>query len=167
MSAPTEADAPEVSVAARLRELVRQIVADHPGATVRELAEYVAKLTDAEDFSAFFIELLMPIVEELLSQQRRTALNNNLKPKNRSPKLEQRRKWWADLLAARVHVGDEFKAIGECTVDDLTICVDERKVQIERVQSQISNYHKLIQLMVKHGARTVADLPEQEKWGDA
>lgn len=154
----------EVEASVRLRELVRQVVADHPGATIRELAEYVAKLTDDADVTEFYTVLLERLVDEVLSHQRRGAMDRNLKARNRSPKLEQRRRWWADLLAARVHVGATLKTVGECTVDDLQVCVDERQVHIERVQSQILNYQKLIELMVKHGARTVADLPEQEKW---
>jgi hypothetical protein len=151
---------------ASLRDLVREVIAENPDATVQEIAEYVAKLTPEENLMDFFIEALVRIVDEILGAQRRTALDKVSKG-NKSAKLERRRKWWADLLASRVHVGDELKRLGNCTVDDLQLCVDERRNHIRLVEGQIMNYEKLMQMMVKHGARTVEELPEQDKWEDA
>jgi hypothetical protein len=149
-----------------LRDLVREVIADHPDASPRELAELVAKLAPAERIADLFTDLLVPLVNDVLSQQLRNALNRNFKQKARSPKLEERRRWWHELLAARVHVGGELKVVAECTVEDLSTCIEERRAHIADVQAQIVNYEKLIALMTQHGVETVAELPEQESWED-
>ena len=54
--------------------------------------------------------------------------------------------------------------MGTCTIDDLQFCVDERTQMVARIEAQARNYRKLIDLMVKHNASTVADLPPQAGW---
>ncbi|MFL0172470.1 hypothetical protein [Mycobacterium sp. SMC-13] len=166
----TEAESvSEPSVGTQLRALVRQVIADHPGASVRELAEYVEKLTPKELVTDFYVEVLSCFVADVLRGDRNRALDGVTNPtgKNKSPKLEQRRKWWADLLASRVAVAGKSMRLGDCTVDDLQLCIDERRAHIAHVEGQILNYQKLIQLMTKNGARHVADLPEQSAWGES
>ena len=163
----TEAESvSEPSVGAQLRALVRQVVEDHDGASVRELAEHVEKLTPKESVTGFYVEALAAYVADVLRADRNSALSEVTKPtsKSKSPKLEQRRKWWSDLLASRVAVAGKSMRLGDCTVDDLQLCIDERRAHIAHVEGQILNYQKLIQLMTKNGARHVADLPEQSAW---
>lgn len=166
----TEVESVSVPTAgSQLRALVRQVVEDHAGASVRELAEYVAKLTPEELAADFYVEVLIAYVSDVLRADRNSALSEVTKPtnKSKSPKLEQRRKWWADLLASRVAVAGKSMRLGDCTVDDLQLCIDERRAHIAHVEGQILNYQKLIQLMTKSGARHVADLPEQSAWGES
>lgn len=156
-------------MSAELRSLVREVAAEHPHADPREIARYVAKLTEEEDLQNFYAEALVDVVSQILGAQRRDAMDQKPeKQNNKSPKLEQRRNWWKDLLAARVHVGkSEWKVLANCTVDDLQFCINERAAHIAGVQAQIENFKTLAALMVKNGARTVSDLPAQEKWETA
>lgn len=160
-----------VPMSAELNSLIREVAADHPGAGPREIAQHVAKLTEKNVLADFYAEALVPGVRAILSSERNHLLDGPpasepVKGKRRpSPKVDGIRNWWSDLLAARVHVGDsQWKTLGSCTVDDLQFCVDERKQLIVRIETQTQNYQKLIALMVKHGARTVADLPPQARW---
>lgn len=156
-----------------LRTLIREVALDLPEADPREIAQSVAKRTPKANLAAFYAEALVELVTDILRHDRRGAMDHALKerdqpspkPSNRSPKRDERRDWWAEMLSSRVHIGDsEWKTLDLCTVDDLQFCVDERQNNIDRLNGQILNYKQLIQLMVKHGARTVADLPPQKDW---
>jgi hypothetical protein len=162
----------KLPMSAELNSLIREVATDHPGADPREIAQHVAKLTEKDVLTEFYAEALVPGVRAILSAERNHLLDGPpasepvTKGKRRpSPKVDSIRNWWAELLAARVHVGDShWKTLGTCTVDDLQFCVDERQQLIVRIETQAQNYQKLITLMVKHGARTVADLPPQARW---
>lgn len=158
-------------MSAELNSLIREVATDHPGADPREIAQHVAKLTDEDVLVDFYAEALVSGVRAILSAERNHLLDGPPAPepvkgaRRTSPKVDSIRNWWAELLAARVHVGDSnWKTLGACTVDDLQFCVDERKQLIARIETQAQNYQKLITLMVKHGVRTVADLPPQARW---
>ena len=162
-----------------LRTLIRQVAQDNPESSLREIAEYVAKLTPEDDREAFYVEALGAVVLNVVGQDRRVSMDgpaprskgnsNDSAPRskgnsNSSPKLRERAAWWDQLKAQRVQVNGDTKLIGNCTVDDLQACVDEREKQIAGFQAQIANFQSLIALMVKHGARTVDDLPPQTDW---
>lgn len=157
-----------IVVSAELRALVREVADDHPQADPREIARHVAKLTPEEDLQNFYAESLVDVVAQILGAQRRDAMGEKKDESpsdNKSSKLERRRNWWKDLLAARVHVGkSEWKIIASCTVDDLEFCIGERQSHITGLEAQIQNFRRLATLMVKHGARTVAELPPQTTW---
>lgn len=151
-------------VSAELNALIRVVVAEHPHADLHELARHVAKMTPEESVMDFYTAALAGTIGEVIGGDRRNALDGP-NHKNRSPKLERRRSWWADVLAARVHVGNaNWLQIGDCGVDDLKFCIEERRTQIAGFQNQINNFEQLIALMVKHRARKVADLPAQTSW---
>lgn len=145
-----------------LDALVREVAADHPDSNPRELAGFVAKLTPQEDLIAFYADALVDRVRHILGDERRGSM---VEGSNRSPKLEQRRDWWREMLVSRVHVGGgNWKQIGECTIDDLTACITERQQNVERLGVQIENFKRLAKLMASKGARIVSDLPPQANW---
>lgn len=147
-----------------LRELVRQVAADHPHADPREIARHVAKLTPADTVMSFYADALVPIVREVLIGQRTTALSAALSPSKpdapaKSAKLAQRRDWWAEMLGSRVHTDDGWKVLGDCTSDDLRYCIRERQTDIARVQAQIVHFETLLGLMDAHHVAYVRELP--------
>lgn len=154
-------------MSAELNALIREVAEDNPDADPREIAEKVAKLTEPEKVVQFYAECLVQQVLVVLGQDRRTALGGHAKGKGRntSSKLQDRRQWWSDLLGSRVHIGDSnWKQLGACTVDDLQFCINERAQLIVANQNQMNNFKRLQQLMTKHGAKTVSDLPPQTDW---
>jgi hypothetical protein len=157
-------------MSSELNTLIRSVAGDHPRADMRELARFVAKMTPPESVTDFYTEALADRVRILLGNDRRDIFDGpDVRPEgkssNRSPKVEQRRSWWADLLASRVHIGKtQWLQLGECGVDELTFCIEERRGQIIGFEKQITNFEHLIMLMVKHGVRKVADLPAQTSW---
>jgi hypothetical protein len=149
-----------------LRTLIRQVAQDNPESSLREIAEYVAKLTPEDDREAFYVEALGAVVLYVVGQDRRGSMDGPAPAprSNSSAKLRRRAAWWDQLKAQRVQVNGDTKLIGHCTVDDLQACVDEREKRIAGFQAQIANFQSLINLMVKHGSRTVDDLPPQTDW---
>lgn len=152
-----------------LRALIREVAADHPHAAPSEIARHVAKLTPADDLIDFYSEALTQICTQLLGHDRRQLMDGpcddttGSKSPN-SSKLRERRTWWANLLASRVPVGEEWKQLGDCTVDDLQFCIDERRAHIAGVEKQINNFEHLIHLMEANGAQIARDLPPQSDW---
>jgi hypothetical protein len=150
-----------------LNTLIREVADDYPRADPRELARHVAKLTPDESVVDFYVDALIDRIREIIGGNRRNLFDgpDNRSTSNRSPKVEQRRSWWADLLASRVHVGNaEWLQIAECSVDDLKFCIEERRTQIAGYEKQIGNFDRLIRLMRKHKALKVSDLPAQTDW---
>lgn len=155
-----------------LRELIRSTAEEYPFADPLELAHHVAKLTPKHSLHDFYVEALNQVVSNVLGESRRNAFKALQQPQpqprpgnaNHSPKLAQRRDWWAELLRQRVPVGHVWKVIGECTADDLQACIAEREKHIAGFRLQIANFAHLQALLHKHDVRTVAELPPQEKW---
>lgn len=151
-------------MSAELNALIRVVAAEHPQSDIRELARFVAKMTPQESVMGFYTEALVGLVGEVIGQERRDAFNGPER-KGRSAKLDDRRSWWKELLASRVHVGGgEWLCIADCTGAELDFCIEERRSQIAGFERQITNFERLISLMVKHGAKTVKDLPAQSSW---
>lgn len=151
-----------------MRQLMRQVINDHPDAAPRELAEIAAKLTDQQKILEFYTDALVAVARELLREERNAALSGvaNGEPTatpNRSAKLRDRRSWWQRMLDSRVHVGSgRWKRLADCTVEDLRYIINEREDEIAALRININRYQSLIDKMQAHGAKTVADLPEQE-----
>lgn len=151
----------------RLRELMRS--AAQPNMTPIELAHQAAKQIPPQDIPDLLGDLLVPIARDVLRDitppPDKPAPHAQPTPRPPSPKLEQRRNWWNDMLANRVHIGNGAqKVLADCTIDDLTFCIKERESTIEKLDTQLRNYRQLINLMLKHGAYTVSGLPEQRTW---
>lgn len=154
-------DATQLPEPPTLRGLIREVATDMPCADPREIASRVEKLTTNEQVSAFYTEALVPVVRDLLREQRNTALAQAVAGAHRvSPKVAAVRDWWTEMLAARVHVGgSHWKLLGDCTADDLRFCISEREAEIERIQAQVARYERLLAAVIEHGAAKVSDLP--------
>lgn len=163
MTAVTEA-APSAEHVNFLNQAIRDVAASMGGdASPREIASAVVDKLGADALVVFLVDLVADRVLEVLRGQRNAALGRGQGASGRSPKLERRARWWQQMLAAKVHVGGgEWKPLGDCTVDDLRVCVTERKEQIRQTQVQINNYLHLIERMEKHKAKTVAGLDPQQ-----
>lgn len=150
-------------MSSELSGLVRAVAADYPEADPRELARHLAKETPPRQVMDFYVEALVPIVRHALIDERSAAMSNALSPRpsGRSAKLAEIRDWWAEMLAARVHVGESrWMCLGDCGVDELQFCVAERMWTVERIEAQIAQYDRLLTLLRKHKAARVRDLPK-------
>ncbi len=147
-------------MSAELRALVREVIADHPGANPTELAGYVAKLTPQQQILDFYAEALHGYVAEIVGFDRRSSMDKALgrNVKNRSAKLVNRRLHFAAMMTESVRAAEGWKQVGDCTIDDLRFCIQERVVTIERTQRQISNFEQLVDLMKQHEVRVAKDL---------
>ena len=141
-----------------LTDLIRDVAADFPDAHPHKLARLVAERTEADEMFDFYVTALERLVSDRIRSDRNASLNSK---QGRSPKVEERRNWWARILRERVYVGEaQYKALGDCTVDDLIFCIGERRDQINALKGQIAKYEVIVAAMDAHGATTVADLPE-------
>lgn len=141
-----------------LAALIGEVMAEHADAHPHKIARLVAERTSPDDVHDFYVAALERMVTDMVRGHRNRSLNS---PQGRSPKVEQRRSWWARVLRERVHVGEStWKPLGECTVGDLDFCIEERHHQIEALRTQIGKYDTIRAAMLTHGATTVADLPE-------
>lgn len=141
-----------------LTTLIRSVADEYPDAHPHKIARLVAERTDSADLQEFYAAALEPLVVDRLRQDRNATLNSK---QGRSAKVERRRSWWARVLRERVHVGEsKWKPLGDCTVDDLDFCIDERRHQIGALMGQIAKYETIRDAMLVHGADVVAELPE-------
>lgn len=142
-----------------LRPLIRAVAADMPDdATPRDIADKVAASVPECDVRRFFAESVVELVRDTINFGRQKSLSNVVQ-NNGSAKLAQRRDWWTQMLAERVHIGDgTWKVLAQCTTADLGLCIAERQGQIAAINGQIANFETLIAAMKKHRVKAVADL---------
>lgn len=140
-----------------LSDLIGAVAADFPDAHPHKLARLVAERTDADDMFEFYVTALERVVGDRIRVSRNATLNSN---SGRSPKVEQRRAWWQRVLAERVHVGEsKYKPIGDCTVENLLFCINERRDQIGALEGQIAKFEAIVAAMQSHGVATAGELP--------
>ena len=141
-----------------LTALIRSVADENPDAHPHKIARLVAERTDPEELHGFYVVALDGLVADRIRCDRNATLNSR---DCRSPKVERRRNWWARTLRERVHVGgSQWKPLGDCTVDDLDFCIDERRQQIGALMGQIAKYETIRDALLAHGADVVAALPE-------
>lgn len=145
-----------------LHRLITETITTAPVDDPRDLAELVAKATPRSRLEAFYREALVGQVRVALSEQRNRALSHTLTPPatpTRSRKVAGIRDWWAELLSSRIHVGGQWKTIGECGVRELEFAAEERRLLAARVLARAAAYEQLRDLLIEHGVATVAELP--------
>ncbi|ORV82867.1 hypothetical protein AWC11_23190 [Mycobacterium interjectum] len=145
-----------------VREYVVEAIAAHPSADVREIAEAAAGLAPAKELRSCLAEALVHVVREEIGRTRRDSIDGALGKK--SPKLRDRASWWEKMLTERVNIGGALKPLGDCTFDELGLCIASREKLIGQISEQIDNYKHLQKLMVEHGAGRVRDIPAQTEW---
>ena len=143
---------------ASLTALIREVALGHPDLAPNKIAQLVADSTPHDDVRDFYIIALESLVMDCIRRDRNATMNSK---QSRSPKVDRRKSWWARMLRERVHVGNsEWKALGDCGVDDLEYCISERRDQVGALLGQIAKYEVIRDALVAHGVDTVADLPE-------
>lgn len=142
-----------------LSSRITAILSTTDSADPREIAVLVAKSTSEAELREFYASSLVGTVRNVISSQRNRAIGHALNPA-RSAKLSQRRDWWADMCASRIHVGDsKWMTLGECTVAELQFAANERRVDAEREFKRAESYDRLRALLTEHNVRTVGQLP--------
>jgi len=67
---------------------------------------------------------------------------------------------WRRALADQVNTADGYKVLGECTYDDLMFAAEQRRAVAARTLAKADQFESLALLLKRHGAETVAELPE-------
>lgn len=141
-----------------LNDLIREVASEHPNSHPHKLARLVAERTDTDNIFDYYVSALERLVSDQIRSSRNATLNSS---KGRSPKLEERRSWWARALQERIYVGESrYKTLADCTIEDLLFCITERRDQIGALQGQIAKYEAILAAMTAHGATTAGDLPD-------
>lgn len=146
-----------------VRKYVRDAIAAHPEYGPQEIAVSAAEQVPANLLRTCLAEALVDEARTLIGASRRQSMDNTVSD---SPKMRDRAQWWSQMLTERVNVNGTWMALGDCSFDDLQVCIDEREKLISRVSDQIENYKRLQKLMVEHKAKRVSDVPAQSKWAD-
>ncbi|MGX6508249.1 hypothetical protein [Rhodococcus sp. SJ-2] len=143
---------------ATIYSLIVEALDDHGLVDPRDIAEKVAAVTPDDVMRSHFATALVGEVRSIISDRRSRAITNALAPKSR--KVAGIRDWWAEMLAARVHVGEsKWMTIGECGAKELRFAADERRRDAERELKRAEAFDQLRSLLRQHKTETVADLP--------
>jgi hypothetical protein len=142
-----------------LHSVVVAVLAESELSDPRAVAELVAAATPPDLIRDFYTDAVVSEVRAVMGAQRNRAMSNALNP-SRSPKLAQRRDWWADMLASRIHVGGgTWRTLGECGAEQLTFAEVERRRDAERELRRAESFKALRNLLRKHKVNTVGELP--------
>jgi hypothetical protein len=164
--------------AKKLRDLIRQVIADHPTDQIPELAQHVVTLTPAEDLFRFYEYTLRTKIVEVLSNDRNTAMahvfgdapvsneesddEDESEAPQESWKVKSVRNWWSRMLEASVYVTDKHKKLlGDCTAEECRFIATDRRAMADDLLNKADEFEKLAALIEEHGVATVRDLPEQ------
>lgn len=143
-----------------LRTLIICTLAETSATDPRDIAVRVVKHIPPERIGHVLVESLVAEVRGVMGAQRNAALSKALAPGYRSPKVAGIRNHWAEMCAARIHVGrGEWKSLARCDNDDLAYAERERRADAEREVRRADMYGRLRHLLQRHGVRTVGDLP--------
>lgn len=153
-----------------LRKAILTVAEQHPHFGPQEVAHLVAENTPVEQLRSHYRDALISTCRAVINKHRRDVQPRPQPqappaPRRESPKLTDRRNWWAEMLAKRIHVGDGVqKALADCTIENLEFGLKERDELRDRLGHQMDNISRLIALMTRFGARTVRQLPPQQPW---
>lgn len=147
-----------------LRGLIAQVLDETDIIDPREVAVKVAAMIPPEQQHALLIAALVADVRATMGDRRNRAMSNALAPRpNRSAKVSGIRDWWAEMMAARVHVGgSRWVTLGQCGDEELAFAEQERRADAERELQRADMYAQLRKLLRKHKVSTVADLPRMD-----
>ena len=150
--------APVDGVRAHIRSVVESSTMSDP----REIAEKVIESASQFEKREWLAEVLPGFVADVMRADRNLALRESARrTPSRSAKVAQVRDWWGQFLASRISVDGVWKPVGEMTVADVEVTIAERREQAARTLAQAERFAAILELMSKHGAATVADLPRE------
>lgn len=165
------------SLAALIREVVRTSTFADPVMLAKEVDRRIKK-SDRDEALA---QALPGLVRETLSLSRRATSFASAPPSeeattapvvqipeqrrpNRSWKRQGISEYWRRVLVDhRLSVGSDvaaWKVLGDCTSENLFYAADTRDEHARRNAEKASQYRRLAELLIEHGAATVKDLPE-------
>lgn len=152
-----------------LHSLIARVLAETDLADPREVAAKVAGMIAPDQREHILINAIADSVRSVMGERRNVAMTNALAPRpNRSAKVAGIRDWWAEMCAARVHVGgSQWIALGDCGEPELAFAEQERRADAEREIGRADMYGQLRKLLRKHKAHTVAQLPRDVARGVA
>ena len=158
------------SVKTNVSQLIREVAEEIDSVDPREIAKEVALRVPEDEVRAFYAAALPHQVRAVLGTARNTALNtvpktNTIssiageKTKKKPASIQSRiRDWWAEFCDVAVHVGSEYKKLGDCDYADLIVLHDERVTFAESVLTQADKYQNLAKLVETEGVSSVKDL---------
>lgn len=144
-----------------LRAAVDQVIDESGLIDPREIARKVAENVPARHRVDVLAEALADFVR--VRQGQRRAANPAIGPASgRSAKVAAIRDGWRRYLQDSVHVGDAVHLpLGQCTYADLTYAAGERQTLAARNLAAARRYESLAELLKRHDAERVADLPAE------
>lgn len=148
--------APEFS----LRALVNATIDSGDGTeTPSLLAEQVLATLPPEHVLDALCAALPGYVAVVMGDHRRRPMV----PQNQSPKVARAiASNWQRICRAPIHIADNvYKALGDCTYDDLIFAETERVSLAAKHAAWAERYRRYAHLLREHGVKTIADLPEE------
>lgn len=151
-----------------LHSLITRVLVETDLADPREVAAKVAGMIDPDQREHILVNALADSVRSVMGQHRNAAMTRALARPNRSAKVAGIRDWWAEMCAARVHVGgSQWVALGDCGEQELAFAERERREDAAREIARADMFAELRELLRKHKVRTVAQLPRDVARGVA
>lgn len=159
-----------VNTSTELTELIHDVINQHPGAQVPELAQHVAKLTSSRQLRDFYEEALRPFVADVMRRGCNTSINQVFRDSPSAPSRKPGQpisfkvksiSAWAQMMRESVVVGaDTRKSLGQCTVDDLDYVIAMRDRQIVQLHTKREQFLKLRNHLAASGFKTLGETPE-------
>lgn len=149
-----------------LRDAVASVLDTSDLASPEDVASKVAENVPSKAVRSVLTEALTTYVRVHMGERRRSnvILNGDEQRKQsaRSSKVAAIRDSWSAALRDRVHVEDGWKALGECTYDNLMFAASERQEMARRNAAQAEKYESLAHKLRSAGVERVADLPQAD-----
>lgn len=149
----------DTSISQRIRELLASTDIADP----EVVAERMLSASTAAERKEWLSVVLPPYVASMMRADRNSALNHVARTPRRMPSASAKvagvRDWWSKFIESRIAVGDEWKAVGDLTAEDLASVAQVRRDQAARLHTQADRYETLIGLLADHGVAVVRELP--------
>lgn len=150
-----------------LRTLVGEVLAETNLTEPADIAAEVARRTPKVHLRAAYETALTGYVRVINNAHRRENTILKPRPASRSAKVSAIRDQWQAALRDRVHTGDGWKLLGECTYSDLMAAAKRRRELADRNLAMADRYEALAQQLLAAGVDRVADLPDGIVEGEA
>lgn len=146
-----------------LRHVVRDVLTDTDLADPGDLADVVLERIPSEHVHDALSQTLRIYVRQVISEVRNSGPAVNVAPirPNLSWKVAGIRDGWQRQLDNRVHIGDGWKLLRNCSYDDLLAAAAERRDLADRNMARARQYDAWACLLSDNGAETFGDLPAE------
>lgn len=153
-----------------LRTRVAGVLASSSISDPTAIAEKLIESASDHEREAWLSQSLPKLIADVMRSDRNHALveaelpaasGKGRRMPSRSAKVSGVRDWWAQFLASRIAVAGSWKPVGDMTADDLHVVIADRRAHAAATIAQADRFAAILELMSKHGAATVADLPRE------